>query len=168
MSISSTIPCSLIRPCFSVLSECLRINSPRPSLNTFTWTRCTWTMSHPSAFLHTDSPPPPFRALPPRFQRTPLSTWRQPPNSARVPSEPEPSALTVAAVRTAFIFIFFGDTQCFFLAFDRRSNLKSHIETHNPYRKRPFVCPESDCKYPFTRSNDLKRHLVSKHGDQAK
>ncbi|KAF8262896.1 hypothetical protein EI94DRAFT_641669 [Lactarius quietus] len=46
----------------------------------------------------------------------------------------------------------------------RKSNMKSHMETHNPNRKRPFVCPESDCAHPFTRSNDLKRHLLSMHG----
>ncbi|KAH9028219.1 hypothetical protein EDB85DRAFT_1971448 [Lactarius pseudohatsudake] len=51
----------------------------------------------------------------------------------------------------------------------RKSNLKSHIDTHNPHRKRPFVCPHSDCSHRFVRSNDLKRHIPthmrSQHGD---
>ncbi|KAH9055719.1 hypothetical protein EDB87DRAFT_1761498 [Lactarius vividus] len=48
----------------------------------------------------------------------------------------------------------------------RESNLKAHIETHNPNRKKPFVCPENDCGHPFARRNDLKRHMQSQHGDQ--
>jgi uncharacterized Zn-finger protein len=53
--------------------------------------------------------------------------------------------------------------------FDRRSNMKSHMKTHDPNRERPFVCPESDCMYRFTRSNDLKRHLenINIHGIRA-
>ncbi|KAH9164270.1 hypothetical protein EDB89DRAFT_440050 [Lactarius sanguifluus] len=51
----------------------------------------------------------------------------------------------------------------------RKSNLKSHMDTHNPNRKRPFVCPQSDCSHRFVRSNDLKRHIPthvrSQHGD---
>ncbi|KAH9055721.1 hypothetical protein EDB87DRAFT_1284785 [Lactarius vividus] len=54
----------------------------------------------------------------------------------------------------------------------RNSNVKSHMDTHNPNRKRPFVCPKSDCKHRFVRSNDLKRHIPihmrSQHEDQAK
>ncbi|KAH8999879.1 hypothetical protein EDB86DRAFT_2908050 [Lactarius hatsudake] len=51
----------------------------------------------------------------------------------------------------------------------RKSNLKSHMDTHNPNRKRPFVCPQSNCSHRFVRSNDLKRHISthvrSQHGD---
>lgn len=43
----------------------------------------------------------------------------------------------------------------------------AHMETHNPKRK-PFVCPESDCGYPFTRKHDLERHILSTHGNRAK
>ncbi|KAI9435961.1 hypothetical protein H4582DRAFT_492432 [Lactarius indigo] len=50
----------------------------------------------------------------------------------------------------------------------RRHNLKTHMETHNPNRDRPFVCPISDCRQPFTRKHDLKRHLESMHGGRAK
>ncbi|KAH8999878.1 hypothetical protein EDB86DRAFT_616584 [Lactarius hatsudake] len=50
----------------------------------------------------------------------------------------------------------------------RKHNLKTHMETHNPNRERPFVCPENDCGQPFTRKHDLKRHLESMHGDRAK
>ncbi|KAI9437240.1 hypothetical protein H4582DRAFT_336044 [Lactarius indigo] len=52
--------------------------------------------------------------------------------------------------------------------FDRKSNLNSHKETHNPNRKRPYVCPESGCGKTFIRSNDRKRHVQSQHGDQVK
>ncbi|KAH9014426.1 hypothetical protein EDB84DRAFT_1636644 [Lactarius hengduanensis] len=48
----------------------------------------------------------------------------------------------------------------------RESNLKAHIETHNPNRKKPFVCPEKDCGHPFVRSNDFTRHMQSRHGYQ--
>ncbi|KAF8258106.1 hypothetical protein EI94DRAFT_1708293 [Lactarius quietus] len=51
--------------------------------------------------------------------------------------------------------------------FDRRSNLKPHMETHNPNRKK-ILCPESDCLSSFTRPHDLQRHLVKKHGDLTK
>ncbi|KAF8258118.1 hypothetical protein EI94DRAFT_1624653 [Lactarius quietus] len=62
------------------------------------------------------------------------------------------------------LYTLFSDTRSFFLESARKSNMKSHMETHNPDRKRPFVCPESDCAHPFTRSNDLKRHLLLMHG----
>ncbi|KAH9055720.1 hypothetical protein EDB87DRAFT_1687921 [Lactarius vividus] len=50
----------------------------------------------------------------------------------------------------------------------RKHNLKTHMETHNPNRERPFVCPEIECGQPFTRKHDLKRHLESMHGGRAK
>ena len=56
----------------------------------------------------------------------------------------------------------------FFLASARKHNLKTHMDTHNPNRKKPFVCPESDCAHPFTRRHDLKRHLESMHGHPEK
>ena len=66
--------------------------------------------------------------------------------------------------------IYFRDIQCFFLVFDRKSNLTSHMKTHDPNRERPFVCPEIDCTYPrFTRSHDLERHRTNPniHGVRA-
>jgi hypothetical protein len=65
-----------------------------------------------------------------------------------------------------FYFIYIRDTQCCFLVFDRPSNLKAHMKTHDLNRERPYVCPESDCGYRFTRSNDRKRHLenINIHG----
>ncbi|KAH9014427.1 hypothetical protein EDB84DRAFT_1568149 [Lactarius hengduanensis] len=50
----------------------------------------------------------------------------------------------------------------------RKHNLKTHMETHNPNRERPFVCLENDCGQPFTRRHDLKRHQESMHGGRAK
>ncbi|KAF8262894.1 hypothetical protein EI94DRAFT_1742264 [Lactarius quietus] len=47
----------------------------------------------------------------------------------------------------------------------RKHNLKTHMDTHNPDRMKPFVCPVSDCGHPFTRKHDLKRHLEAMHGD---
>jgi len=49
----------------------------------------------------------------------------------------------------------------------RKHNLKTHMDTHNPDRKKPFVCPAGDCAHPFTRKHDLKRHMESMHGDGA-
>ena len=66
--------------------------------------------------------------------------------------------------------IYFRDIQCFFLVFDRKSNLTSHMKTHDPNRERPFVCPEIDCTYSrFTRSHDLERHRTNPniHGVRA-
>jgi hypothetical protein len=65
-----------------------------------------------------------------------------------------------------FYSIYFRDTQCFFLVVLRK-NLKSHMKTHDPNRKRPFVCRESDCIYRTDRSHDLKRHLEDIHGVRA-
>ncbi|KAJ3013018.1 hypothetical protein HKX48_005970 [Thoreauomyces humboldtii] len=40
--------------------------------------------------------------------------------------------------------------------FTRKFNLATHIETHNPERSRPFICP--DCRKAFLRAHDLERH----------
>jgi hypothetical protein len=64
-------------------------------------------------------------------------------------------------------FIYFRDTQCFFLVIKRKSNMTAHMKTHDPNRERPFVCPESDCRYRTDRSHDLTRHLEDIHGVQA-
>ena len=63
-----------------------------------------------------------------------------------------------------YSFLFILEAQCFFLVSARKHNLKTHMETHNPNRPKPFVCPEGDCGHPFTRKHDLKRHLESMHG----
>ena len=58
-----------------------------------------------------------------------------------------------------FCVIYSRDSQCFFLDIKGKFNLKVHMKTHDPNRERPFVCPESDCGYGFTRVNDLTRHV---------
>jgi hypothetical protein len=62
-------------------------------------------------------------------------------------------------------FIYFRDTQCFFLVIKRKSNMTAHKKTHDPNRER-FVCPEPNCGYPFTRPHDRQRHLdnINIHG----
>ena len=66
-----------------------------------------------------------------------------------------------------FRSLFLRNTQRFFLAILKK-NMNTHIKTHDPKRERPFVCPEIGCRYPFTRSNDLKKHLVKVHRYQAR
>ena len=68
-----------------------------------------------------------------------------------------------------FCVFHFRGTQCFFLVFDRKSNLTSHIKRHDPNRERPFVCTERNCRYATDRSHDLKRHLTNPniHGVRA-
>ncbi|KAF9068593.1 hypothetical protein BDP27DRAFT_1266151 [Rhodocollybia butyracea] len=53
-------------------------------------------------------------------------------------------------------------------AFDRAFNLKAHMDTHNPNRKKPFVCHHDNCRRAFSRKHDLGRHLTSIHHDEAK
>ncbi|KAF8655810.1 hypothetical protein AX16_002895 [Volvariella volvacea WC 439] len=51
-----------------------------------------------------------------------------------------------------------------FLAFDRLSNLKSHITTHDPHADKPYICHFAACGKAFKRRHDLKRHLgTQKH-----
>ncbi|KAH9004314.1 hypothetical protein EDB86DRAFT_2162469 [Lactarius hatsudake] len=52
-------------------------------------------------------------------------------------------------------------------AFARAFNLKTHMDTHNPERAKPFVCPHSSCKRSFSRKHDLQRHRTAIHRDQA-
>ncbi|KAI9364516.1 hypothetical protein DFJ73DRAFT_620011 [Zopfochytrium polystomum] len=40
--------------------------------------------------------------------------------------------------------------------FARKFNLKTHLNTHDPERARPFQCP--DCEKTFVRFHDLDRH----------
>ncbi|WVW78733.1 hypothetical protein I302_100693 [Kwoniella bestiolae CBS 10118] len=50
-------------------------------------------------------------------------------------------------------------------AFARAFNLKSHIQTHNPLRAKPYQCPHSSCKRGFSRLHDLERHRQGIHSD---
>ncbi|KAI9660250.1 MAG: hypothetical protein M1831_003557 [Alyxoria varia] len=42
--------------------------------------------------------------------------------------------------------------------FPRKFNCTTHMETHNPNRPRPHVCPIQGCHKGFFRSSELKRH----------
>nr|XP_019008750.1 uncharacterized protein I206_06432 [Kwoniella pini CBS 10737]OCF47531.1 hypothetical protein I206_06432 [Kwoniella pini CBS 10737] len=50
-------------------------------------------------------------------------------------------------------------------AFARAFNLKSHIQTHNPLRPKPYMCPHTSCKRGFSRLHDLERHRQGIHSD---
>jgi uncharacterized Zn-finger protein len=109
-----------------------------------------------------------FQGPPPAFPIDPPADAASTTRVFTGPIRKEPTCDQCGRGKYHFYFIYFRDTHCSFLAFDRRSNLKAHMKTHDPNRERPFVCPESDCGYPFTRSHDLKRHLKKKHGGRAK
>ncbi|KAI0322315.1 hypothetical protein OF83DRAFT_1167693 [Amylostereum chailletii] len=51
-------------------------------------------------------------------------------------------------------------------AFARAFNLKTHMETHNPNRSKPYVCPHRSCNRSFSRKHDLQRHRAAIHHDQ--
>ncbi|OBZ79853.1 Catalase A [Grifola frondosa] len=48
-------------------------------------------------------------------------------------------------------------------AFARQYNLKTHIQTHDPNRSKPYACHHKSCGRSFSRKHDLTRHLVSIH-----
>ena len=50
-------------------------------------------------------------------------------------------------------------------AFARAFNLKSHVQTHNPMRSKPHVCPHPTCNRGFSRLHDLERHRQGIHSD---
>ncbi|WWC87237.1 uncharacterized protein L201_002125 [Kwoniella dendrophila CBS 6074] len=50
-------------------------------------------------------------------------------------------------------------------AFARAFNLKSHVQTHNPLRAKPYQCPHTSCKRGFSRLHDLERHRQGIHSD---
>ncbi|KAJ3917992.1 hypothetical protein F5877DRAFT_79437 [Lentinula edodes] len=52
-------------------------------------------------------------------------------------------------------------------AFDRAYNLKTHMDTHNPNRQKPYVCPHLSCHRAFSRKHDLGRHIISLHRENA-
>ncbi|KAI9732110.1 MAG: hypothetical protein M1834_004206 [Cirrosporium novae-zelandiae] len=41
----------------------------------------------------------------------------------------------------------------------RSFNLRMHMQTHDPDRKKPFECPDEGCEAKFSRRADLDRHL---------
>ncbi|KAI0815334.1 hypothetical protein BC629DRAFT_1243448, partial [Irpex lacteus] len=49
------------------------------------------------------------------------------------------------------------------LAFARAFNLKTHIQTHDPNRLKPYACQHKSCGRAFSRKHDLTRHLISIH-----
>lgn len=51
-------------------------------------------------------------------------------------------------------------------SFARAFNLKTHMETHDPNRRKPHVCPHPSCQRSFSRKHDLGRHLISIHRDE--
>ncbi|KAG0642038.1 hypothetical protein HOY80DRAFT_1008146 [Tuber brumale] len=52
--------------------------------------------------------------------------------------------------------------------FSRIWNYNAHLETHNPHRPRPHVCPVDDCKKAFVRRTDLTRHQQCVHAKDKK
>ncbi|KAL9051801.1 MAG: hypothetical protein Q9162_005795 [Coniocarpon cinnabarinum] len=40
----------------------------------------------------------------------------------------------------------------------RTYNYNTHLQTHDPYRQRPFQCTKPNCQKSFYRPTDLKRH----------
>lgn len=52
-------------------------------------------------------------------------------------------------------------------AFARAFNLKTHIQTHDPNRAKPYACHHKTCGRSFSRKHDLTRHLVSIHRSEA-
>lgn len=52
-------------------------------------------------------------------------------------------------------------------AFARAFNLKTHIQTHDPNRAKPYACHHKTCGRSFSRKHDLTRHLVSIHRTEA-
>jgi len=48
-------------------------------------------------------------------------------------------------------------------AFARQFNLKTHMQTHDPNRAKPFDCKHPGCGRAFSRKHDLMRHLTSLH-----
>ncbi|KAL0950797.1 hypothetical protein HGRIS_007563 [Hohenbuehelia grisea] len=52
-------------------------------------------------------------------------------------------------------------------SFARAFNLKTHMNTHDPNRPKPFVCPHRSCGRSFSRKHDLGRHLISIHRDDS-
>ncbi|KAF9817508.1 hypothetical protein IEO21_03359 [Rhodonia placenta] len=52
-------------------------------------------------------------------------------------------------------------------AFARAYNLKTHTQTHDPNRSKPYACHHKSCGRSFSRKHDLTRHLVSIHRSES-
>ncbi|OCH96688.1 hypothetical protein OBBRIDRAFT_694754, partial [Obba rivulosa] len=52
-------------------------------------------------------------------------------------------------------------------AFVRAFNLKTHMQTHDPNRAKPYTCTFKSCGRSFSRKHDLTRHNVSIHRAEA-
>ncbi|EMD41626.1 hypothetical protein CERSUDRAFT_110198 [Gelatoporia subvermispora B] len=52
-------------------------------------------------------------------------------------------------------------------AFVRAFNLKTHLQTHDPNRAKPYACTYKSCGRSFSRKHDLTRHNVSIHRAEA-
>ncbi|KAI8802498.1 hypothetical protein BJ742DRAFT_661562, partial [Cladochytrium replicatum] len=50
-------------------------------------------------------------------------------------------------------------------SFTRRFNFETHLETHNPNRKKHHACEVGTCGKVFFRPYDLKRHVAKSHGE---
>jgi len=113
-------------------------------------------ISPQSLFIASPSPSP---AFPTDFPVCAASMEQQ----ARKLPDPDSGSTRIRTgpIRTRFICPQCGHPSA------RKHNLKTHMETHNPNRKKPFVCPEYGCGQAFVRKHDRKRHLESMHGDQA-
>ncbi|KAI8847862.1 hypothetical protein BC829DRAFT_358380, partial [Chytridium lagenaria] len=40
----------------------------------------------------------------------------------------------------------------------RKTNLRTHLLTHDPHRPRPYVCTFPGCTRSFVRMHDVERH----------
>ena len=49
----------------------------------------------------------------------------------------------------------------------RAYNLKTHIQTHDPNRLKPYACHHKSCGRSFSRKHDLQRHRAAIHHDQS-
>jgi len=47
--------------------------------------------------------------------------------------------------------------------FNRKFNMQTHRQTHDPNRVKPFACEHPNCGSRFTRKHDLKRHINGIH-----
>ncbi|KAN0134858.1 hypothetical protein V8E53_007232 [Lactarius tabidus] len=123
------------------------------------------------------SPSPPVRVTKARSDYGPSKTCQShfgisPDNLSLPRQHPTPAVPTVLSVRQTDSQTNTGASRAHQCpncnrAFARAFNLKTHMDTHNPERAKPFVCPYSSCKRSFSRKHDLQRHRTAIHRDQA-
>ncbi|KAH7116084.1 hypothetical protein B0J11DRAFT_553213 [Dendryphion nanum] len=109
------------------------------------------------------SPPMPRYELPPADGYEPMP-WEQRPHS---PEPRESSVGSTARTRlrrnpTTADNANFSCHLCGKL-FQRSYNHKTHLETHNPKRKKDHICSIEGCEKQFVRKTDLDRHHNSVH-----